>query len=145
MAYLENHMKFVAVLNQGHPLPIILNGVCHATAGLVARIGLEAPDYLPYRNEAHDFESTMSRFPFIVLRSKNSGHLAKLTRATAAAGVECNVFVSPMLGSSAEEQIRNTLSTPGEDLEYIAVVLFGKADTIDPLTKRFSLFGEMVA
>lgn len=144
MAYLENQMKFVAVLNQRYPLPIILNGVCHATAGLVARIGLEAPDYLPYRNEADDFDSTMSRYAFIVLRSKNSGQLAKLRRATTAAGIESNVFVSPMLGSSADEQIRNTLSASGENLEYIAVVLFGKADTIDPLTKRFSLFGEMV-
>ena len=43
-----------------------------------------------------------------------------------------------MIGASAEEQIRQTREDA--DPEYWAVAVFGDAEELRPLTKRFSLF-----
>lgn len=141
MPYLQNDKKFVAVLNRRHPLPRVLNGLCHATAGLAGKIvGQDQADFLPYANDADTFEAFISRYPFIVLEAKNGNQLATLRKAAAASGLPVNVFISAMIGRSAEEQIANTKAAAGDALDYMAVVLFGDATTVDPLTRKFSLF-----
>lgn len=141
MAYLQNDKKFAAVLNRRHPLPRVLNGLCHATAGLAGQIvGQEQADFLPYVNDTDAFDAFISRYPFIVLEAKNSNQLATLRKAAVESGLPVNVFISAMIGCSAEEQIANTKVAAGNALDYMVVVLFGDAAIVDPLTKKFSLF-----
>jgi hypothetical protein len=140
MSYLENDKKFVAVLNRRHEMARLLNGLCHATAGLAATVGEDQGEYLPYANDSDAFVSHISRYPFIVLEAKNSSQLAALRKAAMEHGVPVNVFVSAMIGNSADEQIASTKAAAGDKLDYIAAVLFGNAVVINPLTKKFSLF-----
>jgi hypothetical protein len=141
MPYLQNDKKFVAVLNRRHPLPHVLNGLCHATAGLAGRmIGQAQADFLSYANDADAFEAFISRYPFIVLEARNGNQLATLRKAAVERGLPVNVFISAMLGASAEEQVANTKAAAGDALDYMAVVLFGDAAIVDPLTRKFSLF-----
>jgi len=141
MPYLQNDKKFVAVLNRKHPLPRVLNGLCHATAGLAGKIVDRAQaEFIPYANDADAFEAFISRYPFIVLEAKNGNQLATLRKTAVASGLPVNVFISAMIGRSAEEQIIASKAATGEALDYMVVVLFGDAATVDPLTKKFSLF-----
>ena len=140
MAYLENTKKFTAVLNRKHPIGQLLNGVCHATAGLVGKLPKETPEFLDYPNDADGFVAAISRYPFIALEAKNSNQLSTLRKAAAEGGVAHNVFVAAMIGHSAQDQIEKTKSAVAEGLDYMVVVLFGEAATLDPLTKKFSLF-----
>ncbi|HEV2675655.1 MAG TPA: DUF2000 family protein [Aliidongia sp.] len=139
MAYADNHKKFVAVINRRHSLPTALNALGHVTAGLAARLGQE-PDYLDYPNLAEGFVAAISRFPFIVLEAKNSSQLAALRRAAAQRDLPHNVFISAMIGgSSAEHQVELTGAARGHDVDYVTIVLFGKTEDLDPLTRKFSL------
>ena len=143
MAYLENNKKFIAVLNKKQPLGQLLNALGHTTAGLVERIQQVEPgaaDFLEYPNTQDGFEALISRYPFIVLQSKNGNQIANLRKQAVDASIPHNVFVSAMIGASAEDQLRATEEASGEGLDYMVAVLFGEAEQLDPLTKKFSLF-----
>lgn len=142
MGYAENHQKFVAVLNRRHPLPRQFNAAGHATAGLAAEIGREGVDILSYPNIATGFRAHISRFPFIILEAKNSGQLERLRSEAQAGQVAHNVFTATMIGASAQDQQAVTRDAAADDLDYICIVLFGPAEHLDPLTRRFSLVRE---
>jgi hypothetical protein len=50
-----------------------------------------------------------------------------------------------MLGSSAEDQLAQTKATRPQAMQFLAVLLFGSSEVLNPLTKRFSLFTETSA
>jgi hypothetical protein len=140
MMYANNSMKFTAVLNGKVSVPKLMNALGHITAGLSAELGREGVVYLDYLNEADAFRSRIAEAPFIVLKSKNGSQLASLRAAAGAAGIPHNTFVSAMVGASAAEQIATTRAAVGQTLEYWAILLFGEASKLDPLTRKFSLF-----
>lgn len=141
MAYQDNHKKFVAILNRKHPMPRLLNAVTHATIGLAPRIDHQEAEFMSYPNDQDGWDATLTRFPFIILESKNSTQLASLIKTAREQGVIHNVFTSSMIeGGTAAEQVINTKAATGEALDYMVVTLFGDAEVINPLTKKFSLF-----
>jgi len=95
---------------------------------------------LDYRNDKLGLHSLISEYPFIVLSSKTGAQLQTLHQKAIQAGIVHNVFLSSMLGSSAEDQLNKTANATEATAEYMVVVLFGDSVAIDPLTKRFSLF-----
>jgi hypothetical protein len=139
MTYENNHRKFTCVLNGKRPIGQLMNALGHVTAGLAAADAGEA-EYLEYKNTADGFTAKISTFPFIVLKAKNGSQLSKLRADATAAGLRTNVFIGAMIGRSAEEQLAQTLIAAGEQLDYWAVVIFGDAAAIDPLTRKFSVF-----
>lgn len=141
MAYQDNHKKFVAVLNRKHPLPRLLNAVTHATIGMAPRINHADAEFMSYPNDQDGWDATLTRFPFIILEAKNSDHLAAVIKTAREQGIAHNIFTSSMIeGGTADEQVINTKAAAGETLDYMAITLFGTADEINPLTKKFSLF-----
>jgi hypothetical protein len=140
VSYADNEKKFVCVLNASRPIPELMNALGQVTAGLTGRLPTDVAEFLDYTNHADGFIASISRYPYIVLKAKNGNQLAMLRKAAAEAGLSHNVFISAMVGSSAEEQMRTTQAAAGPELEYWAVALFGNADALDPLTRRFSLF-----
>jgi Protein of unknown function (DUF2000) len=140
MAYLNNAQKFACVLNANTPIPRLMNALAHVTAGLAANLGRDTVQYLEYGNESEGFTAKIALSPFIILKAKNSNQLATLRAAASAEGIAHNVFVSAMIGPSAEEQLAQTRAAAGAALEHWAVVLFGDAEKIQPLTKKFSVF-----
>jgi len=140
MTYLDNAQKFVCVLNSTIAVPTLMNALGHVTAGLAAHLDPNAATYLNYINEADNFVSKIAESPFIVLKAKNSSQLALLRGAAAAAGIPHNVFISAMIGRSAEEQLAQTRTAGGAGLEYWAVALFGDSVKLHPITKKFSVF-----
>lgn len=137
--YANNERKFVAVLNTRHPLPLLMNALGHLTAGLAAPLPDNEANFLHYDCPGAGFSSNISEYPFIVTTAKNSSQLRRLVEAMVD-GVAFNVFTTTMLAASADEQREATRGADADTLDYVAVVLFGAAEAVDPLTRRFSLF-----
>ncbi|MBP2705868.1 DUF2000 domain-containing protein [Microbispora sp. RL4-1S] len=138
--YADNSKKFVAVLNKRFPVPVLMNALGHLASGLGGIVPSSETEFLEYPCPAGDFVSSISRYPFIVLRSDNGNQLRTLAAAAGEQGLPRNVFTETMLGSSAEDQINATKNASAEELEYIGVLVFGDAEVLQPLTKKFSVF-----
>jgi hypothetical protein len=140
--YTDNEFKFMAILNSKVEIPQLLNALGHITAGIVAKSAkIEEMQFLKYEFSAQEIiPSVISRYPFIILSAKNNNQLKTLHQAVNEAGILHNVFTDSMLGISAIEQIDNTKNQPIENLTYFGIVLFGEADQLTALTRKFSLF-----
>lgn len=140
MAYENNTMKTVLVLNTEFSAPVLINAAVHAALGLM---GARNPDdwhLLDYPSPAFEAGSKVSEYPVVVLRSKRSAPLERLVLQLKAINVAHNVFIDSMLGNSASEQIQATLdAAPGQN-RIACVALFGDEASIRPLIKFFSVY-----
>jgi hypothetical protein len=140
MAYDNNSKKFVAVINRKQAPPVIMNALAHTALGIAAKVG-EDKQVLDYPNEATGFLAKISEYPFIILEAKNGSQLRGLLGiAMDTPSISYNVFTTSMIGASASDQIQSTKSAGGDELDFVAVVLFGAKEEIEPLTRKFSLF-----
>jgi hypothetical protein len=140
--YADNDLKFTAILNSKIPIPQLMNALGHMTSGLTSRTTDPSQmNFLEYQfNSDRLTPATISLYPFIVLKSKNSNQLKTLHESVTDIGILHNVFTDSMLGASAIEQIENTKNTKPEDLIYFGIVLFGDSQKLAKLTHKFSLF-----
>lgn len=138
--YKNNDHKLAVVLNSKIALPRLFNAAVHCVAGLVARLEPTALQFEPYFNADEKWEASISRFPNIILKARNGSQLSKLRADASAAGVPINHFVSTMVGMSAEQQLELTRVAKSVDLEFWAVAVFGDAEEVGALTRKFSLF-----
>ena len=146
MLYADNQFKWVAVLNRKAPLPTLLNALGHLAVGMQALpLSEEAKQFHNYGGADGNPFAAISHWPVIVLQGNNSNQLRTLRSAAAASGLACQTFVDTMLGSSAADQIEKTKTTDDEKIEYIAVMLFGPAEALQALTRKFSLFSPPAA
>jgi hypothetical protein len=143
MMYADNQYKWVVVLNRKVQLPRLLNAVAHLALGMRVQCKDEAAGLFHiYEDSETQLMSSISNWPVIVLQANNGNQLRTLRAGALAAGIPCQAFVDTMLGQSAADQIRRTKATNENNLEYVAVLLFGKADELQVLVKKFSLFAE---
>lgn len=140
MNYIDNDTKFICVLNGKVTTERLMNALGHVTAGLVHDLSADAAEFLDYQNDADGFKSTIAKAPYIVLKAKNSNQLATLRAAADDGELPTNTFISAMIGESAEQQLSQTKEAEGDTLDYWAVALYGPAEQLTPLTKKFSLF-----
>lgn len=140
--YADNQFKFIALLNSKIETPLLMNALGHMTAGLVAKcMNLDDMQFLKYEFEADQTTPSMlSLYPYIVLSAKNNNQLKTLHQSVNEAGILHNVFTDSMLGASAVEQMNNTKRIKTDDLTYFGIALFGAADQLATLTRKFSLF-----
>ncbi|WP_053002283.1 DUF2000 domain-containing protein [Kordia jejudonensis] len=139
--YSNNNKKFVVVLNKKIEMPKLINAVGHITAGLVSLIPDKAEmKFIKYENGSGGLHPAISEYPYIVLKAKNGNQIRSLRFAAQELGILTNDFVDTMIGISAEAQLNQTIAKKDEELDYWALVMFGDANDINPLTKKFSLF-----
>jgi Protein of unknown function (DUF2000) len=140
MPYENNVKKFVVVINRHQPLPVIANAMAHVAFGIAGK-GSDVGRLLNYSNTATGFLAKIDESPFIILDAKNSSQLlALLNAAMVSPHVTYNLFTTSMIGPSAEAQITATRDASLNELDLVAVLLYGARENIDPLTKRYSLF-----
>ena len=139
--YSNNSKKFVVVLNKKIEMPQLLNAIGHITAGLVGLLsGNEDMKFLEYVDGSNEKHRAISEYPYIVLKAKNGNQIRALRQSAKEIGITTNDFVDTMIGGSADIQLSQTKSKQESELDYWAIVMFGDAEKIDPLTKKFSLF-----
>lgn len=140
MSYQNNEKKFVAVINRRHTLAVILNALAHAAYGMSGK-GASLGNLLEYKNTATGFVAKIDEHPFIILEAKNSTQVqAVMARAMELPSLSYNVFTTSMLATSADAQLKATLDSTEESLDFVLAVLFGTREDLEPITKRFSLF-----
>ena len=139
--YIPTTHKFVAVLNKKVPAGQIMNALAHAAAGLAGSYDkveeMRFDDYIDKDGNKH---SHISDNPFIVLQADNGNQLRTLRNNLIEAGVHFNDFTSTMTVGTYAEQQERTSQTPEAELEYWAVCMFGEAEKLAALTKKFSLW-----
>jgi hypothetical protein len=138
-----NHLthKFVAVLNKKIPVNVLMNALGHMAAGLVGSISDRAAmRFDSYYDKDGNQHPSISDNPFIILVADNSNKLRALRLELIAANISYVDFTSTMTIGSYIEQQERTKNTPESELEYYGVCMFGEADKINALTKKFSLF-----
>lgn len=140
--YENNEFKFVAVLNPKIETPKLMNALGHIAAGLVSKTdSLDQMTFLQYQFKANwSAPTSLSFYPFIILKAKNSNQLKTLHQAANEKGILHNVFTDSMLADSAMTQMEQTKTTNPEKLTYFGVVLFGNSEQLATLTRKFSLF-----
>lgn len=133
--------KFVAVLNKKIPAGNIMNALGHITAGLVGSYETQAEmRFADYFDKDEGVHPSMSDNPFIVLRADNSSKLRTLRRSLIENGIHFTDFTHTMVIGTAAEQRERTKDTPEAELEYYGVAMFGEAEQLNQLTKKFSLW-----
>jgi hypothetical protein len=141
MSYKDNLFKQIAVLNSKIDTPQLMNCLGHTMAGLSAKSRKEDMQFLQYEFEADwTTPSLISLYPLIILSAKNNNQLKTLHRAASEEGILHNVFTDTMLRASASEQMQATKNTGTDELTYFGVALFGEAEQLALLTRKFSLF-----
>lgn len=140
MLYSDNDYKFVAVLNRKIPLPQLMNALGHMSAGLISQCQLADLEFLRYQDADGSAHPAISRYPFIILSAKNGNQIRTLRQSAMRLAIPFNDFVNTMLGSSAEQQMEQTQRTRESELEYFGICLFGRAEILNDLTRKFSLF-----
>lgn len=140
MNYKDNEYKFVVVLNSKIEIGKLLNAQAHIVAGLVSLCKQEELRFLKYYDADEGLHPAISHYPFIILKAKNSNQIRTLRNSAIEQGIKYNDFVDRMLGFSAENQLQQTRETKESELEYYGITLFGNAEQLNQITKKFSLF-----
>jgi hypothetical protein len=135
--YSDNDKKLYIVVNRNLDSALLFNAACHISAGITRQIA--SPEFDHYPTQLEGVAAHLSRYPVVILQAKNSGQLAKLVSKAQEEGVLCNFFTTTMLSHSAEQQIADTQNAAFEELEFVAVAVYGEAEQLAPLTKRFSV------
>lgn len=135
----DRDFKFVAVLNKKIEQNKLFNALGHMAAGVSGGYDSEK-FFLEYRDADDGIHPSISHFPFIVLRADNANQLRNLRKQAQELGIEYTDFTDTMTIGTSKAQLEATKTKREEELEYFGVCLFGSAATIDPLTKKFSLW-----
>lgn len=136
--YSDNEKKFYIILNRNHEPATLFNASCHLTAGITDLI--EQREFHHYPSSLDGVSANMSHYPIVILQAKNSSQLSNLILKCKEEGVLSNFFTTTMLSHSAEQQIAGTANTPYEQLDFVAVALYGDTEQLKPLTKKFSVY-----
>lgn len=139
--YIPTTHKFVAVLNKKIPVGNLMNALGHITAGLAASYPKpEEMRFDNYEDADGNAHANISDNPFIVLQADNSNKIRTLRQTLLDAHIHFVDFTSTMTVGNYAEQQERTKQTPEAELEYWGIVMFGKAEDLQALTKKFSLW-----
>jgi hypothetical protein len=139
---IANSYKFVALINKNLDAGVALNALGHAALGLGAHLAdgqKEAMRLLEFRDGDGQAHANISALSLIVLRG-TSANIRALRREAIARSIACVEFASTMTGDTYVEQLERTAQTPESELDYYAILLFGPAEILNPLTRKYSLY-----
>ena len=131
--------KLVAILNKKITVGQAMNALAHMVMGLAksnSNIDFAVISYTDKDGNKH----WASKHPFIILKAKNSNKIRTLREEVIKKNIIFSTFTNTMTVGTWQEQIERSKGTPESELEYFGICLFGDAETIDPLTKKFSLW-----
>ncbi|QKJ87573.1 DUF2000 domain-containing protein [Paramixta manurensis] len=134
----DNDRKLYVIVNRNAEVATQMNAIGHLSAGIMLKA--EEPYFHDYLNRDSGFSAWLNHYPVVILQSKNSNQLASALQKCSEAGLLYNFFTTTMLSHSSEQQIADTLAAPFEQLEFIALAIYGDASVAGPITKKFSVY-----
>ncbi|UTM59521.1 DUF2000 domain-containing protein [Photobacterium sp. CCB-ST2H9] len=136
----ENQKRFVVVLNKKLELGRTLNVLGHISVGLSAQLEQGMAHYVDYTDKDGQVHPSLSHYPFIVLKADNSNKIRNVREAALAKGVTFTDFTHTMTDGGSLHQQAVTAETAEADLEYMGIGLFGDAEMLKEMTRKFSLY-----
>lgn len=138
----ENEYRFVVVVNgKEDNIGRVMNALGHSMAGLVGEAATgEDFCFTNYTDKDGNVHRSISHYPVIVVKAKNSNQLLTAKTKAEAEGIPTVDFTETMSIGSTQEQMDATKQFGTEDHNYIAVAMFGKTETLKGITSKFSLY-----
>ncbi len=134
--------KFVIALNKSLDPGVAMNAAAHVALSLMARASQEqknAMQFIDYIDGSGQTHPTISGLSLIIMRGTNS-ELRALSKDAHTGGLLSADFINTMTGETYVEQLAKTQATPEAELIYYGVGVFGDKETLNPLTKKLSLW-----
>lgn len=133
--------KFVALVNKNLEPGVALNALGHIALGLGTRLATadQAGHFLDFTDADGESHPSVSGLPLIVLRG-TSGDIRGLRAQAASRGMLSVDFVNTMTGGPWEEEMSRTMETAEAELDYYGILIYGRAEELTPLTRKFSLY-----
>lgn len=135
-------VKLVVLVNKRLDTGVAMNALAHATAASVNLIGDEGRaslKFLDFTDANGQVYLGISARRFIVLRGSD-GDIRKLRQRAIEVGLPAVCFTQTMTGETYVEQLERTKSTPTSELTFYAIALVGRAEVLNPITKKYSLW-----
>lgn len=134
----DNQKKLYVIVNRNVDAAVQMNAVGHLSAGIMQKA--EERLFHSYPNQDSGLSAFLSHYPVVILQAKNSNQLAAVAQKCHEQGILYNFFTTTMLGQSTEQQMKATQEALFSSLEFIAVAIYGDAENIAPITRKFSVF-----
>ncbi|WKZ31101.1 MAG: lysine--tRNA ligase [Candidatus Dojkabacteria bacterium] len=136
-----SNSKFVIVLNKDVEGWRLTNTVGHLTAYLGGKVGEAVVGRESFTLADGDKISANSQFPVITLAA-NPGQMVNFARKVQETGLPYLIYVDEMIQFNLDDPLQEDLKDKKlDDLLIWGIGVFGAADIIDPLTKKFSMWG----
>ena len=146
METIENDMnetvKLVVLVNKRLDTGVAMNALAHAVAASVNLIGDEGRAslrFLDFTDANGQIYPGISARSFIVLRGSD-GDIRKLRQRAIEVGLPAVCFTQTMTGETYIQQLKRTKSAPTSELTFYAIALVGRAEVLNPITKKYSLW-----
>ena len=137
------HYKFVAVINKDIELSgVAMNVVAHLSAGLVGSAPEDLKEkmtFIDFTDNDQNIHPSISALSLVVLRGKN-GEINKLKNEAIANNIHFVDFLESMTGGTYKEQLEKTATLSKDTLKFYGIMLFGTKESLQPLTKKFSMW-----
>jgi hypothetical protein len=119
----------------------IMNAIGHSMAGLVGKTS-DVKDFcfIDYKDASGEVHPSISHYPTIVLKAKNSNQVLTARNKAKEAGIPFVDFTETMTVGSSKAQLEETKKISTEELNYFAVAMFGKTEDLKAITGKFSLY-----
>jgi len=134
--------KLVVLVNKRLDSGVAMNAEAHVVAAIInligdqGRVSLKFLDFTDANGQVYPGISARS---FIVLRGSD-GDIRKLRERAREAGLPAVCFTQTMTGDTYVEQLERTKSTQTSELTFYAIALVGRAEVVNPITKKYSLW-----
>lgn len=136
----ETEKRFVAILNKKMDVGRAANVLGHISVGLSNLLTSDDAVYVDYMDLDNNLHSSVSHYPFIVLKADNSNKIRKVREGAIARGIKFTVFTHTMIEGGSTVQQSKTKETPELEMNYLGICLFGETEVIREVTKKFSLY-----
>lgn len=138
----DDAKRFVIVVNEKlDNMGRVLNAVTHAMGGLVGQAAAgENFAYVTYTDADGGVHPSISHYPTIILKAKNSNQIAKIRAEALNAGVPCVDFTDDMTLGRSKEQVASLAAKKADAINYMAMAMFGPTPKLKELTGKLSLY-----
>ncbi len=138
----DGQYRFVVVVNgKEESSAKLINAVGHSMVGLSGGVAKDENKCLiDYQDSEGSIHPSISHYPVIVLKAKNSNQIRKIRQQAVEKDFLFTDFTKDMQLGSSKEQMASLRLKKDEDVEYLAISLFGKTEDLKELTGKLSLY-----
>lgn len=137
----ETAKRFIVVVNEKiENIGKVMNAIGHGMAGLVGSADASEFCFIDYVDGSGEVHPSVSHYPVIVLKAKNANQILKVREEAKARGIHFTDFTETMTGGSSALQLEQTKAQATDQLNYMALCLWGETSTLREITGKLSLY-----